>query len=66
MPKTISDPHYLTYKDVCGRYNIGTSTLYRWIEAEKFPAGVFMGNNSRRWSITVLKTWEKHLNQGGS
>ena len=66
MSKTTNDPQYLTYKDVCHRYNIGSSTLYRWIEAKKFPAGVFMGNHSRRWSVSALKTWEKRLCKGDS
>ena len=55
------EPKYqwLTYLDVCNRYRIGSSTLYRWIADKRFPAGVMMGRKSRRWNIDELVEWEK-------
>ena len=54
-----NSPHWLTYRDVCTRYSIGSSTLYRWIGDKQFPPGVLVGRKSRRWPLEALKSWEQ-------
>ncbi|WP_422136546.1 helix-turn-helix transcriptional regulator [Endozoicomonas sp. ALD040] len=50
---------YLTYKQVCSRYGIGSTTLYRWIEQGRLPEGDKIGPRARRWNIRDLLKWER-------
>lgn len=49
----------LTFRDVCERLRIGSTTLYRWIHTEGFPAGKKLGPRAVRWSESDIREWEK-------
>lgn len=57
---------YLTYKQVCSRYGIGSTTLYRWIDKKCFPVGDKIGPRARRWNICDLLKWEKNNKVGAA
>lgn len=57
---------YLTCKQVCSRYNIGSTTLYRWIEEKRLPAGDKIGPRARRWNINDLLQWERDNKRMGA
>ena len=42
---------------VCRRVGVGKSTLYRWIEAKKFPAPVRLGENTVAWDARAIDEW---------
>ena len=49
---------YLTYRDVCSRYKIGSTTLYKWIAEGHFPKARKLGPRSVRWNLDELRQWE--------
>ncbi len=55
---------YLTSKEVCSRYGIGSTTLYRWIAEKKLPEGDKIGQRARRWNINDLLKWERDKRKG--
>jgi len=42
---------------VCKRIGVGRSTLYRWIEARKFPAPIRIGENTSAWDARAVDAW---------
>ncbi|KEQ12445.1 hypothetical protein GZ77_18130 [Endozoicomonas montiporae] len=52
---------YLTRQQVLGRYRIGNTTLYRWMNDDNvnFPKPVQMGPRCVRWKQSLLEHWEK-------
>ncbi len=57
---------YLTYKEVCSRYGIGSTTLYRWIADKRLPEGDKIGPRARRWNISDLLKWERDKRKGAA
>lgn len=55
---------YLTSADICNRYNISKTTLWRWQTQSPynipFPSPDMLGNcgSSHRYSITTILEWE--------
>lgn len=51
---------YLTNRQVRERYQIGNTTLYRWISDEHvgFPQPVQLGPRCVRWDLSQLQAWE--------
>ena len=52
---------YLTRSELLKRYNIGNTTLYRWMNSEEinFPPPVYLSPRSPRWAESALKSWEQ-------
>lgn len=54
MPKEIN----FTRKQVLERYDIGNTTLYRWLQEGLFPQPVRYGPRTIRWRESDLVDWE--------
>lgn len=55
---------YLTTRDVCARYGIGRSTLYRWMDRRihPFPQPAIRGNaGHNRWSIEDVEHYDARI-----
>lgn len=52
---------YLNYKEVCARYSICPTTLYRWVAEKRLPEGDKIGPRARRWNIDDLLKWEENV-----
>ena len=50
---------YQSRSNVLKRYEIGNTTLYRWIESDQFPQPVQLGPRCVRWLESDLEQWEK-------
>lgn len=57
MPITQRNEKYLDIADVCERYGIGRTTLYRWMKEPSFPASVTI-RKRRYFSDLALARWE--------
>ena len=49
----------LTRKQVLSRYDIGNTTLYRWLQEGLFPQPVRYGPRTIRWRESDLVKWEQ-------
>ncbi|WP_433925083.1 helix-turn-helix transcriptional regulator [Vreelandella sp. 21] len=55
---------YLTTREVCERYSIGRTTLYRWMQRKSspFPAPAISGNaGQNRWRIEDIENYEARI-----
>lgn len=55
---------YLTTRQVCERYSVGRTTLYRWMQREQntFPAPAISGTaGQNRWRIEDLEAYEARI-----
>ena len=48
----------LKIRDVCQRYGVARSTIYRWIEAGIFPPPIRIGEDTVRWRERDLAQFE--------
>ncbi|WP_257294933.1 AlpA family transcriptional regulator [Endozoicomonas sp. YOMI1] len=58
MPMDKKPPFYVSRLGVMNRYGIGSSTLYRWMEAGHFPKPIRFGPRCIRWKLEDLEAWE--------
>lgn len=56
----ITDDPYITMAEILADLHIGRSTLYRLIEADKFPKPVHIGNRNR-WRRSILENYKESL-----
>jgi len=50
---------YLRARDICRRFGVSRTTLYRWTTTGTFPAPVRFGNSkSVFWKLTDIERWE--------
>lgn len=56
---------YLTCQDIQMRYDIGETTVYRWIKDKKvnLPKPVKLGPKASRWKLSALEHWEQQREQ---
>ncbi len=59
MPFNIAQTQYIRRIDVLTRYNLSNTTLYRLINAGKFPRGIAFGPRFVRWDVDELEIWEQ-------
>lgn len=55
---------YMTTKDVCRRYSIGRSTLYRWMNRRDnpFPQPAIRGTTgNNRWRIEDVEHYDARI-----
>ncbi|WP_075878624.1 AlpA family phage regulatory protein [Vreelandella massiliensis] len=55
----LHEDRYLCDLEVCKRYNISRSTLWRWRSLGRVPPPVRLGPRAVRWSLQTLILWEK-------
>ena len=48
----------LKVKEVCQRYGVARSTIYRWIDAGLFPKPLRIGEDTVRWRERDLAQFE--------
>ena len=51
---------YLSRSELLQRYNIGNTTLYRWLNSKEinFPAATYLSVRTPRWKVSELEAWE--------
>lgn len=47
----------LTAKEVCKKFKLGRTTLWRWVKAGIFPAPRLIGPNCTRWLKSEVGEW---------
>lgn len=47
----------LSLKQVREKIGVGTSTIYRWLEARKFPEPLQVTDTMVRWRMSDLDAW---------
>jgi len=53
-------PEYVTSKEIAARARVNKTTLYRWIEAGKFPRpAISLGSQQPRWRTSDVLQWER-------
>lgn len=52
---------FLSRKQVASRYNVHTSTLWRWMSQEGFPKPMTISGRVKRWSLQDLENFETRL-----
>jgi len=55
---------FLSRKQVASRYNVHTSTLWRWMSQEGFPKPMTISGRVKRWSLQDLESFEAGLKNG--
>lgn len=55
MPTT--DAPLLTARAIAQRLGISTRTLWRWIEAGRFPQPARLSRKTLRWSAEAVEDW---------
>lgn len=48
---------FLTRKEVLETVKVGTSTLYRWMEQNRFPRPLKFTAGCVRWKESAVKNW---------
>ncbi|MGP9509325.1 MULTISPECIES: helix-turn-helix transcriptional regulator [Halomonas] len=56
---TAEENRFLSDLDVCKRYKISRSTLWRWIKNGHISAPLRIGPRAVRWSLSELIVWEQ-------
>lgn len=51
----------LTEKDVLAIVRIGRSTLWRLERAGRFPRGVYIAPNTKRWYLDEIASWQRAI-----
>ena len=54
---------WLTVIDVCERYHITRSTVYRYVKDGTLPPPIKLSAHSVRWNIEQLDQHDKQLNE---
>ena len=49
---------YLTTKDLCDRYKVNRSTIWKWQKNKGFPEPVRFGPQVVRWRLLDVTAWE--------
>jgi len=53
-------PEYVTSREIAARINVNKTTLYRWVEAGKFPRpAIRLGTQQPRWRMSDYLAWEE-------
>ena len=47
----------LTEAVLCDRLDISRVTLWRWVRAGRFPAPIYLGPNTKRWTETMYEDY---------
>lgn len=55
---------HLKIHDVCDRFQVSRSTVYRWIHLGRFPRGLVI-SGTIRWPINIIERFEAEHSQGG-
>ena len=52
---------YLSRSELLQRYNIGNTTLYRWLNSKEinFPVATYFSIRTPRWKVSELEAWEQ-------
>ena len=55
-----TEKKYLSRSELLQRYNIGNTTLYRWLNSKEinFPAATYLSVRTPRWKVSELEAWE--------
>ncbi len=56
-PSTEAEPRVLPLREVCQRYALGRSTVYRMMDRGEFPRPVQLGPNRVGWRVEDLEEW---------
>lgn len=51
---------YLTLNQVTQRFGVSHTTIYRWMELQRFPKKIRLGANTIRWKKSDIDAWEAH------
>ncbi|WP_257252743.1 AlpA family transcriptional regulator [Endozoicomonas sp. SESOKO3] len=59
---------YLTRSELLQRYNIGNTTLYRWLNSKEigFPSPTYFSVKTPRWKVSELEEWELKCQEEGA
>jgi prophage regulatory protein len=49
---------YLSDKQVAERYKVGRSTIWRWIQEQKFPKPIKFSQGCSRFKLSLIEKWE--------
>lgn len=61
--RSVTEPRFLTLKQVCHRETISSATVWRWVREGRFPKPVSLGENTTRWRVSDLEAWESSLSE---
>ena len=50
-------PEFMPARAVARYLGIGESTLYRWVQRERFPQPVRFGPGCSRWRVADIEMW---------
>ena len=53
----MNDMQMLTCRDLQELLKISKATIYRWMEADKFPKPLHLGASMVRWRSTDIEKW---------
>jgi prophage regulatory protein len=56
-PGQQAEKRVLRLREVCARYGLGRSTVYRMMERGDFPQPIRLGPNAVGWRIEDLEEW---------
>lgn len=55
------DEYYLNLSDVCERYRVSRTTVWRWVKDGRLPGPIAMSPQTRRWRLGELIEFENRL-----
>ena len=55
---SLSDMEYVTIKDLCAKYGVNRTTIWRWQQKQGFPDPVRFGPQTVRWKMADVTAWE--------
>ena len=54
----MSNDTYLSVKQLAVRFNTHRGTIWRWVQAGRFPAPVRLTPGCTRWKSSDVEAWE--------
>jgi predicted DNA-binding transcriptional regulator AlpA len=57
------EEQFFSLKDVCERYRISRTTVWRWVRGGRLPEPMAMSLQTRRWRLSDLHEFEKKITE---
>ncbi len=64
LPTNISPDQWRSVKSVAAFYDIGTSTVWKWVKEGRLPPPVRFGKRCSRWKYGTLLATNKKFSSG--
>lgn len=64
-PSQKSEAGFIRLRDLTKRIPVSKSTIWLWVQEEKFPAPIKLSERVTAWSVAAVEQWEREKQKPG-